>query len=88
MVTELNQMYDAGAITAHHFAVECLHMVDPSQPALVLDQIPNEVLASIQQFANHYDPQRMKTNYGVVPTADQVASATRWIHEHRTNHVQ
>lgn len=88
MIIDLNKMYDAGAITAHHFAVECLHMLDPCEPELVLEQLPDDVLLEVQRFADRYDPHGMQTNYGVIPAPDQIAAATKWIHEHRANLVR
>ena len=85
MIPELVKMYGAGAITAHHVAVQCLHMLDPAEPELVLDQLPDDILAAIQNFADGYDPKGMKTNYGVLPAQDQVIAATEWIREKNAN---
>ena len=72
-------MYDRGAITAHQFAVEVLHMLDPGAPDLVLSHLPIEIYVAIQQLSASYDPREMRTNYGVVPAEDQVAKAIEWI---------
>ena len=79
MNDELIAMYDQGAITAHQFAVEVLHMLDPGAPDLVLSHLPIEIYEAIQQFAGSYDPREMRTNYGVLPVEDQVAKASEWI---------
>jgi hypothetical protein len=76
---ELVAMYKNGAITAHHLAVECLHMLDPSDPCLVLSALPKEILQEIEDFAKTYRPERMVTNYGVIPAPDQVDAAIEWI---------
>jgi hypothetical protein len=85
MIPELVKMYETGAITAHHLAVQCLHMVDPAEPKLVLASLPDDILAAIEKFADDYDPKGMKTNFGVIPAQDQVIAATRWIHENRSD---
>ncbi|MCY2992222.1 MAG: hypothetical protein NTY19_30720 [Planctomycetota bacterium] len=85
MIPELVKMYEEGAITAHHLAVQCLHVLDPAEPDLVLAQLPDDILAAIQDFAEGYDPKGMKTNYGVIPAQDQVIAATKWIREANAN---
>ena len=85
MIRDLVEMYSAGAITAHHLAVQCLHLLDPTEPEQVLAQLPNDILAAIQDFADRYDPNGMKTNYGVIPAQDQVSAATKWIREKNAN---
>lgn len=71
--------YNKGAITADHFAVECLHRIDPAEPSRVLHDLPDEVVARVLDFARRYRPGGMVTNYGVLPTSDQVEAAERWI---------
>jgi hypothetical protein len=34
-MTSLVAMYEKGAITADHLVVECLHMLDPENPAVI-----------------------------------------------------
>ena len=79
MISDLVEMYNTGAITAHHLAVQCLNMLDPAEPDLVLAHLPDNILNAIQDFADRYDPNRMATNYGVIPAQDQVMAATQWI---------
>ncbi len=81
MIPELVKRYEAGAITAHHLAVQCLHMVDPDEPELVLAQLPDDILAAIEKFADEYTPRGMSTNFGVIPAQDQVSAAMKWIGE-------
>lgn len=88
MIPELLRMYETGAITAHHLAVQCLHMVDPAQPELVLDELPDEILTAIGEFADGYDPRGMKTNFGVIPAQDQVNAAKKWIRKNRVHLVR
>jgi hypothetical protein len=85
VIPDLVEIYDAGAITAHHLAVQCLHVLDPAEPELVLAGLPDEVLAAVQDFADGYDPNELKTNYGVIPPQDQVVSARKWIREKKAN---
>lgn len=85
MIRELVEMYDAGTITAHHLAVQCVHLLDPDEPELVLGQLPDDILAAIQDFADSYDSRSMRTNYGVIPASDQVFAATNWIREKKAN---
>jgi hypothetical protein len=79
MIRELVKRYETGAMTAHHLAVQCLHMVDPEEPDLVLAQLPDDILAAIDKFAVEYDPRGMNTNFGVIPAQDQVTAAMKWI---------
>jgi hypothetical protein len=72
-------MYEKGAITADHLVVQCLHMVDPLDPALVLSALPHELLMRILDFALQYRPDGMVTNYGILPAFDQVEAAKNWI---------
>lgn len=85
MIPELVTMYESGAVTAHHLAVQCLHMVDPDEPELVLAQLPDDILIAIERFADEYDPRGMKTNYGTIPAKDQVIAATTWIRNYRVD---
>ncbi len=82
MTASLVAAYRKGAITADHLVVQCLHMVDPEAPGLVLDPLPDELIVRTLEFARRYRPGRMVTNYGALPTADQVEAARRWIEEH------
>ena len=75
----LMQKYLAGTITDDHLVIESLHMVDPADPGLVLRGLPDPILHRILRFANEYPPGPMVTNYGVVPTKDQVIAALHWI---------
>ena len=40
MIETLVAMYEKGAITADHLVVQCLHMIDPNDPGLVLAGLP------------------------------------------------
>ena len=79
MIEKLVSMYKKGSITADHLVVECLHMLDPKCPALVLDHLPNEILERMLKYINEYQPQSMRSNYGLPPALDQVAAAKHWI---------
>jgi hypothetical protein len=79
MITDLVEMYNKGAITADHLAVQCLHMIDPANPQLVLSGLPHHILMRMLDFVSNYRPNCMITNYGVLPAEDQVAAAKEWI---------
>jgi hypothetical protein len=82
MTTSLVAAYQKGAITADHLVVQCLHMIDPESPGLVLDPLPHELADRMLEFTRQFRAGRMVTNYGTLPTADQVEAARRWIEEH------
>ena len=44
MITSLVSMYEKGAITADHLAAQCIHLIDPEDPGLVLSDLPNPIL--------------------------------------------
>ena len=81
MIRSLVEKYQKGAITDGHLAVECLHMLDPEDPGLVLGSLPDDILRRILRFASEYLHGPMKTNYGVLPARDQVLAARRWIEQ-------
>ena len=76
-------MYRKGAITADHFILMSLHMVDPENPSLVLASVPEELLERMLEFARRYQPDRMISNHGPLPAIDQVDAARRWIESQR-----
>lgn len=51
MTASLVAAYRKGAITADHLVVQCLHMVDPEAPGLVLDPLPDELIVRTLEFA-------------------------------------
>ncbi len=81
MVDELLEMYREGAITGYQVMMDCLHMIDPDQPDLVLSRLPKEVIEEMLEYAHRYDPPRMRSNAGLPPTLVQVRAAQRWIEE-------
>ncbi|HMF38861.1 MAG TPA: hypothetical protein VKF17_19660 [Isosphaeraceae bacterium] len=78
-MTSLVAMYQKGAITADHLVAESLHLLDPENPAPVLDALPAEILIRVLDFTRRYRPDGTVTNYGFLPTPDQVDAARRWI---------
>jgi hypothetical protein len=82
MITRRVEMYRRGAITGEHLVLECLHMIDPANPQLVLEALPEDVLVQILEFASRYRPNEMLTNHPILPTTDQVLAAEQWI-EHK-----
>jgi hypothetical protein len=79
MIEKLVDMYNAGAITAHHLMVQSLHMLDPKCPDTVLGALPPEILERMLEYAHEYQPRLMRSNYELQPAADQVEAAKRWI---------
>ncbi len=79
MMRSLVEKYRCGMITDDHLVVESLHLLDPENPGLVLSSVPENILYRMLRFSNEYQPGRMLTNYGVLPTTDQVHAARNWI---------
>src|SRR5208337_3060426 len=84
MITSLVAMYEKGAITADHLVAQCIHMIDPDDPGLVLSDLPNSILDRMLVYARRYQPDRMVSNYGNLPTSDQVEAAKNWIEDLQT----
>ncbi len=64
--------------------IDCLQMLDPDNPDLVLSDLPEEILDEMLEYARRYDPRRPHSAALVPPAEDQVRSAERWICAHRT----
>ena len=79
MIADLLRLYETGAITADHLAVESLDMVDPRHPELVLGTLPSPVLERMLKYVREYRPGAMRTNYGRQPSPDRVEAAKGWI---------
>ena len=79
MMRSLVERYRMGMITDDHLVVESIHMLDPDDPGLVLSSLPDNVMVRVLRFANEFVQGRVVTNYGVLPTQDQVLAAARWI---------
>ena len=84
MITSLVSMYEKGAITADHLAAQCIHMIDPEDPGLVLSDLPNPILDRMLAYAQRYQPDRMVSTYGIPPAPDQVEAARSWIADLQT----
>ena len=79
MITSLVSMYEKGAITADHLVVECLGLIDPEEPGLVLGELPESMLERLLDFARMYQAHPMVSNYGRLPGVDQVRAAENWV---------
>jgi hypothetical protein len=79
MLTSLVSMYEKGAITADHLVAQCIQMIDPEDPGMVLNDLPNPILDRMLGYALRYQRDHMVSTYGVLPTADQVEAARSWI---------
>jgi hypothetical protein len=82
VIANLVAKFNQGQITAGHLAVECLHILDPREPEVVLGGLPPVILREMRQFIADYRPDKMITNYGVLPAVDQVEAVRRWIESH------
>jgi hypothetical protein len=81
MVDQLIEMYQDGAITGYQVMMDCLQMLDPDHPDLVLSRLPEEILEEMLDYARRYDPSCIRSIAGLPPAADQVRAAQRWIEE-------
>jgi hypothetical protein len=84
MITSLVSMYEKGVITADHLAAQCIHLIDPEDPGLVLSDLPSPILDRILAYAHRYQPDRMVSTYGILPATDQVEAAKSWIADFQT----
>jgi hypothetical protein len=82
MIRKLVEMYESGSITGYQLMIDCLHMLDPSNPDLVLSELPGEVLDEMLAYARRYDPHRASSADPIMPAQDQVRTAERWICAH------
>jgi hypothetical protein len=79
MMEKLVAMYEKGVITADHLVVESLRLLDPANPGAALKALSGDVLQRMLKYAREYRPGKMRTNYGLQPTVDQVRAAEKWI---------
>lgn len=84
MKNSLVSMYEKGAITADHLVAQFIQMVDPDDPGSVLSDLPSTVLDRMLEYTRRYRPDRMISNYGIVPATDQVEAAKKWIEDLNT----
>jgi hypothetical protein len=85
MINQLVSMYEKGAITGDHLVAQCVHMIDPDDPGLVLGELPNSILDRMLEYIRRYKPDRMISNYGILPATDQVEAAKIWIEDRHTS---
>jgi hypothetical protein len=81
-------MYRSGAITGYQVMMDCLHMLDPHHPELVLSRLPEEIVDEMFDYARRDDPSRMCSNSGLPPALDQVKAVVRWIEDTRREAAQ
>ncbi len=81
MISSIVSMYEKGAITSDHLVIQCIQMIDPDDPGLVLSDLPDSILDRMLAYARGYQPGRMVSNYGNLPTIDQVEAAKNWIED-------
>jgi hypothetical protein len=78
MIKNLIDMYESGSITGYQVMMDCLQMLDPVNPGLVLSELPEEILDEMLAYARRYDPRRPRSASLIPPAEDQVRSAERW----------
>jgi hypothetical protein len=83
MIRKLIEMYEGGSITGYQVMMDCLQMLDPESPDLVLSELPEEILDEVLAYARRYDPRRPRSARLIPPAEDQVRAAERWIKAHR-----
>ena len=83
MVDELIETYRDGAITGYQVMMNCLRMLDPNHPDLVLSRLPEEILEEMLDYARRYDPSCMRSIAGPPPAVDQVRAVRGWIEERK-----
>ena len=83
MTKRLIEMYERGSITGYQAMMDCLQMLDPDNPDLVLADLPEEILDEMLNYARRYDPRRPASASLMPPAEDQVRTAERWICAHR-----
>jgi hypothetical protein len=79
MIKRLIDMYESGSITGYQVMMDCLQMLDPDNPDLVLSELPEEILEEMLAYARRYDPGRRRSATLIPPGEDQVRAAERWI---------
>jgi hypothetical protein len=79
MIERLIEMYESGSITGYQVMMDCLQMLDPNNPDLVLSELPEEILGEMLDYARRYDPRRPHSASLIPPAEDQVRTAERWI---------
>ena len=53
-VNQLVSRYLTGAITAHELIVDCLNMLDPEDPSVVLQDLPLGIMPQLREFLTCY----------------------------------
>ena len=51
MIKRLIEMYESGSITGYQLMMDCLQMLDPDNPGLVLADLPEESLDEMLKYA-------------------------------------
>ncbi len=83
MIRRLIEMYESGSITGYQVMMDCLQMLDPDDPDLVLSELPEVLLNEMLNYARRYDPRRPCSESLMPPAEDQVRAAESWICTHR-----
>jgi hypothetical protein len=67
MIDRLIEMYVNGAMTGYQVMMDCLQMLDPADPDLVLYELPAEILDEMLAYARRYDPRRPRSETSPSP---------------------
>jgi hypothetical protein len=84
MINRLIEMYESGSITGYQVMMDCIQMLDPNNPDLILSELPEEILVEMLNYARRYDHRRPHSASLIPPAEDQVRAAERWICARRT----
>jgi hypothetical protein len=84
MIRKLIEMYESGSITGYQLMMDCLKLLDPDNPDLVLAELPDEILDETLAYAQRYDCRRPHSATLIPPAEEQVRTAVHWICAHRT----
>ncbi|WZO98487.1 hypothetical protein EP7_000066 [Isosphaeraceae bacterium EP7] len=77
---ELIDRYSKGTKTSQELVVDCLNLVDPGDPSLVLGELPPETLPQLAEFLENDLADGMRDlDDGAIPTPAQVTSARCWL---------
>ena len=79
MIHQWIEMYENGSITGYQLMIDCLQVLDPAHPDVVLSGLPEEILDEMLEYARRYDPRRPHSTSLIPPAEDQVKAAERWI---------
>jgi hypothetical protein len=84
LIKRLAALYEDGSLTGYQVMMDGLRILDPDDPAVVLSELPEEILDEMLDYARGYDSRRPHSSAFPAPAEDQVRAAERWIRARRT----